>query len=163
MKALARVKQHRVSFTETRYLSALKAPLVTSGTLVHEAPDRLEKHVTAPFQETTLIDGERVTVDNKTQSFKRSLDIKSSPALWAFVESFRATLAGDRATLERFYKLRLEGSRQQWQLTLLPRDLEIAGLIRSIVIEGNNAQIMRVTTKEADGDHSILTLTEPAS
>lgn len=163
MKALARVKQHRVSFTETRYLSALKAPLVTSGTLVYEAPDRLEKHVTAPFHETTLIDGERVTVDNKTQSFKRSLDIKTSPALWAFVESFRATLAGDTTTLERFYKLRLEGSRQQWQLTLLPRDLDIAALIRSIVIEGNNAQIMRVTTKEADGDHSILTLTEPAS
>lgn len=160
MKALSRVKHSRVHFTETRFLSALKTPLVTRGSLVYQAPNRLEKHVTEPFQETTLIVDDRVSIDNKTQPFKRSLDLKSNPPLWAFVESFRATLAGDMTALERFYKVRLDGSRQQWQLTLLPRDIEIAELIRSIVVDGNDARILRITTQEADGDRSVLTLTE---
>lgn len=160
MTALAQVKDNRVSFTETKYISALKAPLVSSGVLTYHAPNRLEKRVTTPYQETTLIVADRVTIENKTRRYKRNLDIKSNPAIGAFVESFRATLAGDIAALERFYKLDFQGDRQQWQLTLLPRDVEMGQLIRSIVIDGYDIRIVRITTHEADGDRSVLSLSE---
>lgn len=160
MTALAQVKHNRVSFKETKYISALKAPLVSSGVLLYQAPNRLEKRVTAPYEETTVIVDDRLMIENKTRHYKRNLDIKSNPAMAAFIDSFRATLAGDIAALERFYKIQFDGDRQQWQLTLLPREVEMGQLIRSIVIDGNDVRIARITTNEADGDRSVLTLSE---
>lgn len=163
MKEFARIQQQRVEFTETRHIRGLKAPLVVKGVLYYQTPDRLEKHVTTPFEESAIIVGSQATVDNKTQGVQRSFDINSHPALWALAESLRAVLGGNLATLEKMYKVRFDGNREKWQIQLLPSDPEVAKVIRVIVVDGSRNAITRITTTQADGDYSVMALAETRS
>ena len=78
--------------------------------------------------------------------------------LMAFVASFRATLAGDLATLQRYYRLKLGGGPDDWTLTLIPTETAMVAVIREVVIEGSGARLRRVTTLEQGGDSSLLTI-----
>ena len=42
--------------------------------------------------------------------------LQDYPVLWAFVESIRSTLAGDLQSLNRFYRVELDGSERDWRL-----------------------------------------------
>ena len=50
------------------------------------------------------------------------LDLKQYPQVVPFIESIRATLAGDRAALEQIFKVDFEGSFEHWTLELVPLD-----------------------------------------
>lgn len=143
-------------FTETKHLSVLSEPLQLSGTLSYAAPDHLEKHVLAPNEERYVVDGDTLLVENKSRNLHRSFALQSYPDIWAFVESFRATLAGDASTLRRFYTLELDGDRTKWQLTLTPLQASMLQAIASIRIQGHAAQITRIEIVETGGDRSVM-------
>ena len=67
MRAFAGVQSARARFTETKQLALLKAPLVLTGTLTYQRPDRLEKHVLTPYDERIAIAGTEISVDNKSR------------------------------------------------------------------------------------------------
>ena len=121
---------------ERKYLKVLKTPLETTGTLEYDAPDRLVKRTLEPKPETMTVAGERLVIESPARSRSRTLRLGDYPVLGAFVESLRATLNGDLAALERFYRVTLEGGPQRWQLTLTPRDPKMSALIESILIAG---------------------------
>ena len=73
-------------------------------------------------------------------------------------ESLRATLAGDRSELERLYSATVEGTRRRWTLTLTPREVEVAGVVKSIVIAGSGSRIVRLEILEPGGDGSVMTI-----
>jgi len=158
MIELGQVQQARARFVERRYLKVLKSPLELSGTLAYEAPDRLIKRTLEPRPETLTVDGERLVIE--AQGRVRTLRLQDYPVAWAFVESFRATLKGDMAALERFYRLALEGGPQRWQLSLTPRDPKMSALIESIRIDGRKGRIGKIEIREAKGDHSVITVVE---
>ena len=78
--------------------------------------------------------------------------------MWAFVESFRATLAGDQEALKRFYSISLEGSSEQWLLTMHPIEAKMKNFISEIRITGSLAQIHTIETREKGGDYSVMTI-----
>lgn len=143
-------------FTETKYLSVLSEPLQLSGTLSYVAPDHLEKHVRTPNEERYVVDGDTLLVENKSRNLRRSFALQSYPDIWAFVESFRATLAGDAQTLRRFYAVDLSGDRAKWELTLTPLQASMLRVVASIRIAGHAAQITRIDIAEAGGDRSVM-------
>jgi outer membrane lipoprotein-sorting protein len=145
-------------FTEQKTLNVLSEPLLLSGTLSYTAPNRLEKHVLTPNEEHYLVDGDSLLLENKSANLHRSFSLRNYPALWAFVESLRATLAGDAATLRRFYALQLTGGRQQWQLTLTPQQPGMAQVVSSIRIGGRADQVTRIEILENNGDRSLMML-----
>ena len=104
-----------------------------------------------------MVDQDKLTIEMRGR--KRSLQIQDYPVLWAFVESIRGTLKGDLSALQQFYKVKLEGSRQAWQLLLQPTEKKMAALIRSIVIGGSKDRVNTIDITEADGDHSVMTVT----
>ena len=53
------------------------------------------------------------------------LRLEDYPQVVPFVESIRATLAGDRAALEHFFRIDFEGEPAHWTLLLVPRDATI--------------------------------------
>ncbi len=75
-----------------------------------------------------------------------------------FIESIRATLAGDRAALEQVFQLTFEGSFDTWTLTLMPRDAKLSRTVQQIDIAGERDTIHRVEIREADGDRSVMTI-----
>src|SRR5512143_134551 len=117
MHTLAQVKSAKGTFVERKYLSMMYAPLEYSGTLAYTAPGHLEKYTLRPKPESMILDQDTLMVQEGT-STKRVLVLQQYPVAWAFVESFRSTLAGDIETLNRFYQVKLQGSLKQWSLVL---------------------------------------------
>ena len=162
MHSLAQVKKSRATFVERKFISLLKAPLKYSGTLSYTAPGHLEKYTLLPKPESMVLDKNTLVVQSG-EAQKRALTLQNYPALWAFVESFRSTLAGDITTLNRFYHVTLEGHSKQWLLILRPVDTQIKNLVSEIRISGSLEQINTIETREAGGDYSVMNISKDDS
>jgi hypothetical protein len=156
MAMLARRQHGQVQFIEQQFLAVLDHPLESSGEMRYDAPDRLEKRTLAPRRETLLLAGGTLTVDRGKSH--RVVDLQAYPQASAFIESIRATLAGDRGALERLFTLEFTGSLPQWTLTLLPKDDKVRRLVAQVRIDGAQDQLLRVEIRQADGDRSLMTL-----
>jgi outer membrane lipoprotein-sorting protein len=163
MSELAQVKSAKARFVERRQIAILNAPLESSGTLVYAAPGRLEKHTLAPRAESLVLDGDRLTIENKAQNQRRTFALQQYPEIGVFVESIRSTLAGDLAALQRHYEVALEGGESQWRLLLKPRAPGARNLVSEIRIEGAGSQVGSVEILETGGDRSLMTITREAS
>ena len=76
----------------------------------------------------------------------------------ALVESVRATLAGDRAQLERHYRVQFSGRRDTWRLHLVPRSTQVRAHVESITVSGAAARAQRIEVLESSGDRSVMTI-----
>jgi outer membrane lipoprotein-sorting protein len=160
MQMLGTVESANARFVETRQSALLKSPLVLQGTLAYRRPDRIEKHVLKPHDERITVEGGRLTLENRGQNRKKTMSVGSAPGLAALVESIRATRAGDLAALQRYYSVQVEGSREQWILTLKPLDAQVADYVSLITLSGSGPRIARIAIDEAGGDRSVMEIGE---
>jgi hypothetical protein len=163
MLSLAQVKNSKATFVERKYLSILKSPLEYSGTLAYKAPSHLEKQTLLPKPESLVLDQDILIVQSGAPNRKRTLSLQDYPVIGAFVESFRATLAGDIATLNRFYSVTLEGHPKQWLLILRPVDAKMKNLVNEIRISGSLEQISTIEIRESGGDYSVMSISRDDS
>ncbi|EKS70035.1 MULTISPECIES: outer membrane lipoprotein carrier protein LolA [Caballeronia] len=161
MNTLGAKKSGRAHFTETRYLKIAQAPLESSGELVFVAPDHLEKHTTSPKPENLVVDGDMLTVDRNGR--KITIPLRNYPELGAFIESIRATLAGNRFALENAYKVSIDGKGNDWTMTLVPIDSRMQQKVSSITLAGTGAALARVEIRQADGDRSLMRLQDASA
>jgi outer membrane lipoprotein-sorting protein len=161
MALLAQNKGGRTTFTETKYMAVLDKPLVSSGELLYTAPDHLEKRTLTPKPESFVLDGDVVTIERGKK--KHTLPLHDYPKIAVFTESIRGTLAGDRAALERSYRLSLDGTPNRWTLTLSPTDNHLTDIIKDILVRGEQGRILSIEIRQADGDHSIMTIEQPGT
>jgi len=163
MQGLAQVKSARGKFVERKYLAMLESPLESSGTLAYSAPGRLEKHMLVPRQESMIVDGDKLLIDDKQTGQRRSFALHEHPVLWAFIESIRSTLAGDLATLRRFYEVRLEGDTAAWRLLLTPTDERMRRAAAEIRVGGSGSWVNRIEILEVGGDRSVTVIAREGS
>ena len=159
MTALAARQHGHVTYTEHQYLAVLDRPLESSGELLYDAPDRLEKRTLKPKPESMVLERGVVTVQRGRR--KTVLNLRDYPQILPFVESIRATLAGDASALERIFTLTFTGSFDDWQLALVPRDEKLKGTVSQVLLQGRRDDILTVETRVADGDRSVLTIGAP--
>jgi outer membrane lipoprotein-sorting protein len=158
MQALGEVKSSQAAFVELKHIAILTTPLQSRGRLVYEAPDRLEKHTRTPQRETLLLVRDQLTIESPGRK-SRTVVLADYPVVWAFVESIRSTLAGDLATLARFYEVKLDGEERRWRLLLRPRDPQMRELVSEIRMSGSRNWIETIETVETNGDRSVMTIT----
>lgn len=156
MRGLARHEGGRARFVETRNIALLDKPVVLSGELLYAPPSRLEKRTLKPKPELMVLDGDTLLLERGKQKF--SLRLSQQPEAAAFVDSLRGTLSGDKATLEKSYKLRLDGDERHWMLDLLPNDQRIAAFVLRITFGGRKNQVEWIRYLQADGDSSTMTI-----
>jgi outer membrane lipoprotein-sorting protein len=166
MQAMAQVKTSRARFVEKKFLSIVNTPLEYTGGLAYNAPDRLEKFTQTPRQERMLLEGDKLTLENAKKQ-RRVVMLSEYPMVRAFTESIRSVLAGDLGSLQRFYKVSMEGSAEQWHLLLVPIEASMQGVVKEIRFEGSNLNgkpaIKTIEITEKQGDRSVMTITEVAS
>ena len=156
LQLLAARRHSHTSFSEVHQLAMLDRPLESSGELLYEAPDHLVKRTLRPKSETLLLEHGVLTAHRGRRAW--ALPLSEYPQVVPFVESIRATLAGDRAALERFFSVELSGSLEHWSLSLQPTDATVARNVRQIRFEGERDAIRAVEITETDGDASVLTV-----
>jgi hypothetical protein len=156
MRLLAARRHGHVRFTEVHVLAMLERPLESSGELSYDAPDWLEKRTLKPRPESLVLAGGVLSIRRGERT--RTIELAQHPELAPWVESVRATLAGDRTALERYFQVDFSGSLAHWSLLLVPKDPARAATIAHIRITGEGAALHTLETRQTDGDHSILTI-----
>ena len=159
LKTLLAIRSsYKANFQETHFSSLLTEPLATSGTLRFTPPSKLEKHITAPFEERYWIEGNEVHYESSEIS--TSFSLSEYPGLQGFLLGLRSALTGDYQILQRFFSLTLDGTKDQWTLRLIPLDESTLEILSSLTIMGQNGLLTSMEMHEANGDHSILVLDE---
>jgi outer membrane lipoprotein-sorting protein len=158
MAGMQTVGQASATFVEQKFVRMLKQPLQSSGRLTYVAPDRLQKETLSPTPSELIVSGDHLTV-RQPDGKVRDLSLSESPEIGALVESIRATLAGDAATLTRYYTATLAGGPDDWLLQLDPRDQRLRRLLTMVRIRGDGTSIRTIETTEPDGDRTEMTIT----
>jgi len=156
LQLLAARRHGHVTFTEVQQLAMLDRPLESSGELLYEAPDRLEKRTLKPKAQTLILEHGVLTARRGHRTHVMAL--RDYPQVVPFVESIRATLAGDRAALERYFRVQFDGTLGAWTLRLVPVDTTLAGAVKDIRIEGERDAVRTVEIRQSDGDRSLLSI-----
>jgi outer membrane lipoprotein-sorting protein len=159
MDGLSKIKSATAEYSEDQYLKMLTKPLHATGMLVYLAPDHLEKNTLTPKPQSMAIDGDTLTM-RQPDGRSRSVSLRAYPELGAFIESLRSTLSGNLANLMRYYDVGFSGSEDDWQLTLDPVDEKIRKIVQTIRIHGSKLVLTGVESQQADGDRSVLTISQ---
>lgn len=154
MSRLSEQRTGHALFTEQHYVALLEGPVQTSGELFYEAPDKLEKRTLQPRPEILRVASGMLYVESGRM--KRSVPVQRYPELAAFIESMRATLAGDLPALQKYFNIDFQGDQQRWQLQLTPRDRRLAAAIRQVRLSGDGVELRRVEVQQDDGDRSVM-------
>ena len=68
------------------------------------------------------------------------------------------TLTGNALTLDKHFRIKVEGSPAQWTLTLHPRDQRLATQVRELKITGMAGELRVVELWLAGGDRSVMAI-----
>lgn len=144
----------RTSFVELRGSKLLKKPLRLQGEYLRPDADTLVRKVAAPYAETTTIRAGEVEIARAGKSPRR-FSLSRAPELAGLQASFGALLSGDRIALEKFYRIAAQGTRQQWTMTLVPKDAALAAKVRDVALYGRGAELRCIETRAAGNGGEI--------
>ncbi len=151
LRALARPAPMRTDFVEVRDSPLLKTPLRLSGEYRRPRQDTLVREVRSPYRETTTLRAGEATIARDGKA-PRTFSLSRAPELASLQNSFGAMLAGDRAGIERVYRVTAQGDRARWTLTLAPKDKALAARVRDIVLYGQGAELRCIETRPVKGE-----------
>lgn len=154
---LARPAPDTTTFVEVRYSSLLETPLVVSGRLEHRQDGSLVRRVESPYEEVTELQGENVSVE-RAGARPRRFSLDRAPELRGMLASFGALLRGDRAMLDRYFVVEVQGTETRWVITLSPRDAKLKRHLAGIVVDGGGDHPRCFTLEEPDHDESLMAL-----
>ena len=153
---LAQLKSGEARFSEERFVGGLDGPLRASGTLSFVAPDRFVRMTTEPRAESMVVDGNQLVLKRGGRTRQMALD--ALPEVTALIEAVRGTLTGNAVTLERHFRIKVDGRLAQWTLLLVPRDERLATQVRELKITGMNSDLRVVELWLAGGDRSVMVI-----
>jgi outer membrane lipoprotein-sorting protein len=166
MNDLAQVRSSHATFVEKKSIAMLTAPIESSGELIYNAPDHLEKRTLKPKSELMILDKDSLLIEmGKQQNFpmkndaryqRYNLQLQDYPEIAVFIDSIRCTLAGDLNALKKSYQLSLIGDKQSWTLSLTPSDEKMLAIVQRIDIAGEKDLIRSIEISQTDGDSSMM-------
>jgi outer membrane lipoprotein-sorting protein len=154
---LTRSPPVRAPFVEERHFTLLSEPVIVRGELIFAPPDRLEKRVTSPEPETLVVDGEEMTIES-ARSGSRRVNIRLYPVVSALMSGLRATLTGNGARLREVFFISVEGTEQEWTLTLRPRSQQLSEMVDLVRISGTHNLVNRTEIVDKNGDRTVTRL-----
>ena len=156
MAALAAVRESRARFVEEKDIPEIEGLLTSRGTLSWRAPDRLERRTTEPFEERLVVEGDRLRLDRPDRDLHQELALDTAPEIRPLVEAIRATLAGDAATLRRYFEIDFTGDLARWRMVLTPLSMRVLAGVQRIVLEGQGDAVLVVAMQGREGRSRMM-------
>lgn len=156
MDLLSRPESMNARFMERKELSVLNEPLIVTGTLHYQRGGRIERHMTSPYDERFIIEGETLRIEKASRSGARTLAVDDHPVLKAFVESLRAMLGGDLEGLRKHHDVTMAGDTGSWIIKLDPRNPGLSDKVDSIRFSGSGGSILAIEINETGGNRSLM-------
>ena len=162
IRKLAQPPPATTAFTEVRFSPLLQQPLIVSGELGYSGPQNLERHVTQPYAEHTVIRGESVRVERSGQA-PRTFALQRAPELRGLLTGFVALLSGDSEAIAAGFDVRLASDAAHWTLDLVPKDARVKRRVERFTVDGSNEQPHCFSMMASGGGVSVMLLGELAS
>ncbi len=173
MLDLAQIRSSHATFVEKKSIAMLTAPIESSGELIYNAPDHLEKRTLKPKPELMILDQDSLLIEigkqqnfpmkNDTRFQRYHLQLQEYPEIAVFIDSIRCTLAGDLASLKNNYQLSLKGDKENWTLSLTPSNEKMLAIVQRIDIAGTDDLIHSIKISQTDGDSSLMLIEQQAT
>ncbi|ACC69887.1 outer membrane lipoprotein carrier protein LolA [Paraburkholderia phymatum] len=148
---LAQTRGVRAQFTQTQTLSAMKQPLVSTGTLVFFRERGVIWRVDTPYKATYVIGDAAVSevdADGKRINAKRTQGVRGVAQV---SKMMRAMLGGDLSALFSQFDVDAQGTPSQWKLELKPNQPQIAQSIKGLQMTGGEfLQTLRIALANGD-------------
>ena len=156
MQRMAQRKTGEARFTEERIVKGIDGPLMSSGTLTFNAPDRFARHTLQPTKESMEVQGRTLLLKRGNRT--RQMEMDMVPEVGALLDAMRATLTGDAALLQKHFAAELTGNDAKWVLRLKPRDERLARQVQQIELVGQVADLRSIELQLSGGDRSLMLL-----
>lgn len=143
----------KVEFVEEKRILLLKKPLVNRGSVVFMAPGNLVRRIDSPTASAVWIRPGQFWVRDK--SGERKLEVARWGPANVLVNSFLYVLRGDVDALNKHYRSALTCQGGAWKLELTPRAPELAKIVRSLRITGQQAAPETLELVDGSGDTSL--------
>ena len=148
---LAEAKGVRAQFTQTQTLSAMKQPLVSTGSLVFFRERGVIWQIDTPYKATYVITDTGVSEVNANG---QRLTTNSGSGVRGVVQvsrMMRAMLGGDLSALYAQFDVRADGTPAQWRMQLTPNQPQLAQSIKGLEMSGGDyLQALRITLANGD-------------
>ena len=92
-------------FREEKHITLLQVPLVSEGNIYFTPPARFARHTDKPIASVMVIDGNQLQFGNADG--QESMNLGTNPVARLFADAFVMLLSGNRAGLEKIFKMQL--------------------------------------------------------
>ncbi|MFT0170783.1 outer membrane lipoprotein carrier protein LolA [Paraburkholderia mimosarum] len=141
----------RAHFTQTQTLAAMKAPLVSTGSLLFFRERGVIWQIETPYKKTWIMRDSGVTVIDAAGQRIQNGSAQGARGAAEIAKMMRAMLAGDLSALYTQFDVTARGTASQWQMRLVPRQPQIAQALRGIEMEGGDfLHGLRITFANGD-------------
>jgi outer membrane lipoprotein-sorting protein len=138
-------------FREEKHITLLQQPLVSEGSLYFTPPSRFARHTEKPIVSTLIIDGNQLQFGSADG--QESMNLGTNPVARLFADAFVMLLSGNRAGLEKIFKMQLTPKAGgEWKLVLTPRVAPMDKLIKELELRGRGLNLNELDVREASGD-----------
>jgi hypothetical protein len=156
----AKIQLSAATFTQERRIHYVRDPLISTGRLRFAAPDRLEMVVEKPQAESFIYDDGVLSFDTADGKPAGQVSVDSDLLLSAMFSGLVGTLSGNEEELKRVFFVEFEANGCNWRMSLTPRSKRVLEKVAEIELRGTEQHIDKVEIRQANGDYSILQITE---
>ncbi len=140
----------RAHFTQTQTLAAMKAPLVSTGSLAFYRDRGVIWRIETPYKATWVMTDTRV-VRIDASGRRTEGGAQSARGAAEMSKMMRALLAGDLSALYSQFDVLAQGPLDHWALRLVPNQPQLAQSIRALEMAGGDyLRTLRVTLPNGD-------------
>ena len=135
---LASHKITKGSFDQTKVVKKISREIKSSGFFLVSADDGLLWKTQKPFISTTAITKNGIIQTGKNG--KKSIISSSGNVTFEQVSSLMTSLFnGDAESLDKNFEIEFIGSKESWNINLIPKDSSVALFIKAIEMSGTNS------------------------
>jgi outer membrane lipoprotein-sorting protein len=156
---LAQMKGVRAHFTQTQTLSAMKQPLVSTGTLMFLRDRGVIWRIDTPYTATWVITDAGVTTLDANGKPIRTKSAQGVRGVAQVSNMMRAMLGGDLSALYSRFDVDARGSSSDWTLALKPNQPQLAQALKGLDMKGG-AFLRSLQIDAANGDITRIEFTQ---
>lgn len=149
-------------FTQVKTISKVNRSLNSSGTFIFSL-DGIMWKTEKPFPSTMVV-GMTSVIQTLANGKQTVIDASSNQIFTSISTTLSAMFSGNAETLKANFDVDFSASGNTWKAVLLPKNSDVAKILKSLEISGNyatdSAELNKIVMSESNGDKIEYTFTE---
>lgn len=141
-------------FTQVKLVKALDARFESSGRFDYQRDSSIRWHTLEPIDNLLTLTPQTISNQQGTTVLSK-LDSQQNPVVAVFSDIFFGVMTAQWQTLAEYFEMNVEGSKQDWTVTLIPIDSSVEQVVAKVELRGDEL-LREVLLFEATGDQTQI-------